>query len=160
MRRPVSPTSVLRRLFGDWKDPWVRAVLEHAADDAPELFEHVRHRVPKVWGEGGATLLGDAAHTFPPSRAQGANQALEDACALTRVLGEEGAERDPARVLRRYEKARRGPVSLASMASDAEAIMRLTPPRFLGRERLGAMATRRFIGYLGDVSNVLAERTP
>ena len=160
MRRPVSPASVLRRLFGDWKDPWVRAVLEHTADDAPELFEHVRHRVPRVWGEGGATLLGDAAHTFPPSTAQGANQALEDAWALTRVLGEEGAERDPAQALRRYERARRGPASLASVTSGAEAVMRWSPPRFPGRERLGAMATRHFIGYLGGVSNVLTDRAP
>lgn len=157
---PESPTSVLRKLFGEWKDPWVRAVLDHAADDAPELFEHVRHRVPKVWGEGGATLLGDAAHTFPPSTAQGANQALEDAWALTRVLGEEGAERDPAQALRRYERVRRGPVSLASLASGAEAVMRFSPPRFLGRERVGAMATRQFIAYLGGVSNVLTDRTP
>ena len=38
------------------------------------------------WGTGPSTLLGDAAHAFPPSQAQGANQALEDAWLLRRAL--------------------------------------------------------------------------
>ncbi|MBR8744905.1 NAD(P)/FAD-dependent oxidoreductase [Nocardiopsis sp. MG754419] len=155
--RPESPMDVLRKLFGDWSDPWVRAVLDHEAEEAPAFFEHVRHRVPREWGVGGATLLGDAAHTFPHSTAQGADQALEDAWALTRVLAEDAVERDPARALRRYEQSRRGPVTLAT---GAEAIMRFGPPRLLGRERTSALATRQYIGYLGGVSNVLTDRRP
>lgn len=160
IQRPRSPVGVLRKLFGEWDDPWVRTILEHADDAEPELFEHVRHRVPKVWGEGGATLLGDAAHTFPPSTAQGVDQALEDAWALTRVLGEERVEDDPASALRRYERARRGPVTLVSVTSGMESLKRFGPPRFLGRERLSTMATRQYIGYLSGVSNVLTDRRP
>ncbi|MFE1168067.1 FAD-dependent oxidoreductase [Nocardiopsis sp. NPDC058789] len=157
---PTSPASVLRRLFEGWTDPDVRAVLEDLRDEDLAFSEHVRHRVRRVWGEGGATLLGDAAHAFASSTAQGANQALEDAWALTLALSDEGAEADPAAALRRYEGVRRGPVQLASLASGAEAITRFSPPRFLGRERLGSLATRQFIGYLGGVSNVLTDRRP
>ena len=158
--RPRSPVGVLCALFGDWEDSWVRAVLEHAEDQDLELFEHVRYGVPKVWGEGGATLLGDAAHALAPSTVQGANQALEDAWALTRVLAQEEAAGDPAAALRRYERARRGPVALASVTPGLEALTRLAPSRFLGRERLSAMATRRYMGYLSGVSNVLTDRGP
>ncbi|MGW5877037.1 FAD-dependent oxidoreductase [Nocardiopsis terrae] len=158
--RPESPAAVLRRLFGDWTDPDVRTVLEHVRDEDLVLTEHVRHRVPRVWGRGGATLLGDAAHAFPPSAAQGADQALEDAWALSLALAEEGAAADPAAALRRYESVRRGPASLALLASGAEAVLRLSAPRVLGRERAGAMAARRYVGYLGGVSNVLTDRRP
>ncbi len=158
--RPSSPVGVLRKLFGDWADPDVRTVLRHAEDGDLGLFEHVRHRVPKVWGKGGATLLGDAAHAFPPSTAQGANQALEDAWALSLALSGEGAEADPAAALRRYESVRRRPVALASLASGTEAIMRFSPPRFLGQERASSLATRQYIGYLGGVSNILTDRRP
>jgi FAD-dependent urate hydroxylase len=55
-----------------------------AADVA--LFPHATHRVLGQWGRGRSTLLGDAAHAFPPSQAQGANQALEDAWLLRHAL--------------------------------------------------------------------------
>ena len=46
----------------------------------------------KVWGrateQGGAVLLGDAAHPTLPFLAQGANMALEDAWVLARCLGQ------------------------------------------------------------------------
>ncbi|WP_026119495.1 FAD-dependent oxidoreductase [Nocardiopsis ganjiahuensis] len=158
--RPASPVGVLRRLFGDWTDPDVRTVLQHAKDEDLGLFEHVRHRVPKVWGKGGATLLGDAAHSFPPFTAQGADQALEDAWALSLALSDEGAEADPAAALRRYESARRGPAALAALASGTEAATRFSPPRFLGKDRVSALATRQYVGYLGRVSNILTDRRP
>lgn len=157
---PGAPAVVLRRLFEGWDDPDVCAVLEHARDEDLALFEHVRYRMPrKVWGQGGATLLGDAAHAFSPSTAQGANQALEDALALSRALAERRAGADPAAALRRYEHARRGPVSLASLASGAELLKRFGPPRLLGAERLGALATSQYIAYLGRASNVLTDRS-
>jgi salicylate hydroxylase len=56
------------------------------------------------WSEGGATLLGDAAHPMFPFFAQGAAQAIEDAAVLARCLAE-GPD-DPAAALRRYEEIR------------------------------------------------------
>jgi salicylate hydroxylase len=56
------------------------------------------------WSEGGATLLGDAAHPMFPFYAQGAAQAIEDAAVLARCLA--GGLADPAAALRRYEKLR------------------------------------------------------
>ncbi|MCK2212484.1 FAD-dependent monooxygenase [Actinomadura sp. ATCC 31491] len=89
----------LRERFGGWADP-VPAVLEHLSD--PDFFPHYRQPVRDVWGKGPTTLAGDAAHTMPPTMAQGANQALEDAWLLARSLGDlRGYERARAKVARR-----------------------------------------------------------
>lgn len=159
LRAPRSPMSVLRRLFADWDDPWTRAVLDQGDDVEPALFEYVRHRVPKVWGKGGATLLGDAAHPFSSADSPGPDQALEDAWALTEVLGGPGAGDDPADALRRYERDRRGRVTRAA-ASGAEFLLELAPARALGPERSGALVTRRHIDLLERTSGVLTGRRP
>ncbi|MEW9551268.1 FAD-dependent oxidoreductase [Nonomuraea sp. NPDC050783] len=89
----------LRERFGGWADP-VPTVLESL--DEPDFFPHPRHPIPSVWGRGPTTLAGDAAHSMPPTMAQGANQALEDAWLLARSLGDlRGYERARARVARR-----------------------------------------------------------
>jgi len=69
------------------------------------------------WGEGSATLLGDAAHPMLPFLAQGAAMAIEDASTLARELaplararasaGQSGIPNALAAGLRRYERARR-----------------------------------------------------
>lgn len=98
------PVAGLRRRFAAWPDP-VPRILETMAGAAtgPEFFPHHRHRVPGVWGLGPATLAGDAAHSMPPTLAQGANQALEDAWLLARsITGDLRAyERARARMVRR-----------------------------------------------------------
>ena len=38
------------------------------------FFPHVRHKVPRTWGAGRITVIGDAAHSMPPTRAQGATR--------------------------------------------------------------------------------------
>ncbi len=45
-----------------------------------------RHPVAALWGQGGAALLGDAAHPTLPFMAQGACMALEDAWVLSEAL--------------------------------------------------------------------------
>ena len=45
-----------------------------------------QHVVPAPWNRGHAVVIGDAAHTCPPTIAQGAAQALEDAVVLTELL--------------------------------------------------------------------------
>jgi salicylate hydroxylase len=57
----------------------------------------------RTWGEGRATLLGDAAHPMLPFLAQGAGAALEDAVALGRHLKHRA---DVAAALRAYEAER------------------------------------------------------
>jgi 2-polyprenyl-6-methoxyphenol hydroxylase-like FAD-dependent oxidoreductase len=56
------------------------------------------------WSEGGATLLGDAAHPMFPFFAQGGAQAVEDAAVLARCLAD-GVD-NPAAALKRYEELR------------------------------------------------------
>lgn len=99
---PGSALARLREAFGRYADP-VPALLEAITAADLGLYPHVLHQVPQVWGRGNSTLLGDAAHAFPPSQAQGANQALEDAWLLRRALQSSG---DPAAALRRYERRR------------------------------------------------------
>jgi FAD-dependent urate hydroxylase len=82
---PAKPVTLLRQQFGDWAAP-VRAVLDAVTDEETGFFPHYRHRVPRTWGRGPVTVIGDAAHSMPPTRAQGANQALEDAWALAAAL--------------------------------------------------------------------------
>ncbi|MEU8303360.1 FAD-dependent monooxygenase [Actinomadura sp. NPDC048955] len=122
--RPASPLAELRRRFGHWAAP-VPQVLATAADEDVEFFGHHWNKVRKVWGEGRVTLVGDAAHTMPPTLGQGANQTLEDAWVLGRALGGEG---DPAAGLRAYERARYPQISLVSrMARRNPANWRIPP---------------------------------
>lgn len=103
---PWSPVEKLRARFGSWRSP-VPEVLAGVTD--AELFPHARHRVLRVWGGERTTLVGDSAHVMPPALAQGANQSLEDAWLLAKLLSD-----DVSASLRRYESARRRRVAIVS----------------------------------------------
>ena len=45
-----------------------------------------QHVVPDAWNRGRVVLIGEAAHSAPPTLAQGAAQALEDAAVLAELL--------------------------------------------------------------------------
>ncbi|WP_433473944.1 FAD-dependent oxidoreductase [Spirillospora sp. CA-142024] len=123
--RPASPLDELRSRFGHWASP-VSEVLAAATDDDLEFFGHHWNKVRRAWGEGRVTLVGDAAHTMPPTLGQGANQTLEDAWVLGRELGREGG--DPVAGLRAYEKARYRHISRVSrMAKRNPANWRVPP---------------------------------
>ncbi|WP_345762762.1 FAD-dependent monooxygenase [Diaminobutyricibacter sp. McL0608] len=66
--------------------PWnsIRADLEAGAHVNYTWF--TKHLVPAPWNRGRAVIIGDAAHSCPPTIAQGAAQALEDALVLTELL--------------------------------------------------------------------------
>ena len=66
--------------------PWnhIRADLERGARAHYTWFTH--HIVPAPWNRGRAVIIGDAAHSCPPTIAQGAAQGLEDAFVLTQLL--------------------------------------------------------------------------
>ena len=116
--------AVLER-FGEWFHP-VPAIVEATEEDAIARHD-VYDRPPlKSWGEGRVTLLGDAAHPMTNAAGQGANQAIEDAVVLGRVL--EGAG-DPVTALRTYEGRRiRRTARVTSLAWNLTALSRWRSP--------------------------------
>ncbi|WP_264073158.1 FAD-dependent oxidoreductase [Mycolicibacter minnesotensis] len=114
--RPPCPIDLIRARFEGWSDPvdQMLAVLTDA-DLAGSPYPHFRHPIPGA-GRGALTLVGDAAHTMPPTMAQGTNQALLDTMVLCRTLARlrttSGVEL--SRALRRYEQARRRKVAAVS----------------------------------------------
>lgn len=66
--------------------PWnaIRADLENGAHANYTWF--TKHLVSEPWNRGRVVILGDAAHSCPPTIAQGAAQGLEDALVLTELL--------------------------------------------------------------------------
>lgn len=66
--------------------PWnaIRADLESGAHANYTWF--TKHLVEGPWNRGRVVVIGDAAHSCPPTIAQGAAQGLEDALVLTELL--------------------------------------------------------------------------
>jgi FAD-dependent urate hydroxylase len=130
--RPERPIEMIRSEFGGWSDAVDRLLATLAdADLARSPFPHFRHPVPGPC-RGAVTLLGDAAHTMPPTLAQGTNQALLDTMvlrkALTRVTTH-GGKGDVVGALRRYESTRRRQVKAVSwvasrQVSHSESVLR------------------------------------
>ena len=66
--------------------PWdsIRADLEGGAHANYTWF--TKHLVEGGWNRGRVVVIGDAAHSCPPTIAQGAAQGLEDALVLTELI--------------------------------------------------------------------------
>ena len=82
--------------LGEIVETTVRAAFPLAGAQASE---YVRARI---------ALVGDAAHTIHPLAGQGANLGFLDAATLADVLADAGRDLGSLRVLRRYERMRRG----------------------------------------------------
>jgi FAD-dependent urate hydroxylase len=147
--RPQHPIDMIRSNFGGWSDLADRVLATLTDEDlARSPFPHFRHPIPRS-GRGAVTLLGDAAHTMPPTLAQGTNQALLDTMVLCKALsdfatGRQGAgsgHRDLSSALRWYENTRRRKVKAVSwvttqQVSRPEPALRpaaLIPDRFMTR---------------------------
>ncbi|OBI82593.1 2-polyprenyl-6-methoxyphenol hydroxylase [Mycobacterium sp. 1245805.9] len=126
--RPRRPIDVIRSNFSGWSDT-VDLVLRTLtdADLAGSPYPHFRHPTLRPLGAGPVTLLGDAAHTMPPTLAQGTNQALLDTMVLRRELSGVRVDSGPgdlakeiAAALRRYEKARRRRVGAVSRVASLQ----------------------------------------
>ena len=83
---PAERLAAMRELAAAYHGPWddIRATLTDPAAVSYTLFESLL--VPAPWHRGRVVLIGDAAHACPPTLAQGAAQALEDAAVLTELL--------------------------------------------------------------------------
>jgi FAD-dependent urate hydroxylase len=133
--RPDRPVEVVRSHFTGWSESVDRVLAALTDDDlAPSPFPHFRHPIPRAPGQGALTLLGDAAHTMPPTLAQGTNQALLDTMVLCKALSDlrnktNGGRGELASALRWYEKTRRRKVIAVSrvaslQVSHGESVMR------------------------------------
>lgn len=132
--RPERPIDVIRSNFTGWCDSVDRVLATLTDDDlADSPYPHFRHPIPGP-GEGAMTLLGDAAHTMPPTLAQGTNAALLDTMVLCKALsgfrgGTNSGRDDLVRALRWYERTRRRSVTAVSrvaslQVSHSESVLR------------------------------------
>ena len=123
--KPDRPMDMIRSHFMGWSDIVDRVLATLTDDDlAPSPFPHFRHPIPGP-GRGAVTLLGDAAHTMPPTLAQGTNQALLDTMVLCKALSDfrrraSGGNGDLPSVLRWYEKTRRRKVKAVSRVASLQ----------------------------------------
>lgn len=150
--RPHRPIEMIRSHFAGWSDPVDRVLATLTDDDlARSPFPHFRHPIPRA-GRGPVTLLGDAAHTMPPTLAQGTNQALLDTMVVCKALNDfrgasNGDGADVSSALRWYEKTRRRKVMAVSWmaslpVSHGELVL---GPAALISDRLQAWALTTFL---------------
>jgi FAD-dependent urate hydroxylase len=162
---PVKPVAMLRERFGDWAPP-VRDVLAAVTDDETGFFPHYKHRVPRTWGSGRVTVIGDAAHSMPPTRAQGANQALEDAWALAAAFRNAegnaatnaasvrpGHHSDTEATLRAFERSRSRKASVVSRQAGTEDYNRYGA--VMSRLIPGPLASGYYTRWLRRISSYL-----
>ncbi|GIE34458.1 FAD-dependent oxidoreductase [Actinoplanes italicus] len=83
---PEEALATMRELAGAYHGPWdeIRENLTDPARVNYTVFES--HVIDGPWNRGNVVLIGDAAHSCPPTLAQGAAQALEDASVLAELL--------------------------------------------------------------------------
>jgi FAD-dependent urate hydroxylase len=153
--RPQRPIEMIRSHFTGWSDT-VDQLLATLTDDdlAPSPFPHFRHPIPHA-GAGAVTLLGDAAHTMPPTLAQGTNQALLDTMVLRKALsgfrnGLNPSNSELCSALRWYEHTRRRKVKAVSwlttqQVSRPEAMLR---PAGLISDRFMTWALTTFLRWV------------
>ncbi|MFJ6535114.1 FAD-dependent monooxygenase [Paenarthrobacter sp. NPDC091711] len=77
---------IMAELAAAYGGPWneIRANLDHGARINYTWF--TSHLVDGPWNRGRTVIIGDAAHSCPPTVAQGAAMALEDAAVLAELL--------------------------------------------------------------------------
>ena len=151
---PADPTNWLRERFQHYADP-VPEVLAKITEAG--LYPHVLHEVPDVWGLDRTTLVGDAAHAFPPTLAQGANQTLEDAWMLTNALTNPA---DLTEALREYERRRTRRVRKVARLARTELTNKPPHPvvRRLAPMIPSALTSRAYLAQLRGWSDVLRRR--
>ena len=172
--RPHHPIGVIRSNFSGWHDSVDRVLATLTDDDlASSPYPHFRHPIPGTVDAGAVTLLGDAAHTMPPTLAQGTNQALLDTMVLCQAISDfrastNGSGAALTSTLRRYENTRRRRVSAVSRVASlqvahGESVLR---PAALISDRLHTRAMTTFVRWTSHprmaakIDRQLATATP
>src|SRR3954451_24009926 len=106
---PEEQLATMKQLSQAYHGPWdeIRETLTDPSRVNYTWFE--THVLDVPWNRGRVVLIGDAAHTCPPTIAQGGAMALEDAVVLAELLTERTAlDQDlwDAYTARRYERAK------------------------------------------------------
>jgi 2-polyprenyl-6-methoxyphenol hydroxylase-like FAD-dependent oxidoreductase len=106
---PQEQLAVMKQLSQAYHGPWdeIRETLTDPSRVNYTWFE--THVLDEPWNRGRVVLIGDAAHTCPPTIAQGGAMALEDAVVLAELLTERTVlDQDlwDAFHARRYERAK------------------------------------------------------
>jgi 2-polyprenyl-6-methoxyphenol hydroxylase-like FAD-dependent oxidoreductase len=105
---PDEQLATMKRLSEAYHGPWdeIRATLTDPSTVNYTWFE--THVLDAPWNRGRVVLIGDAAHTCPPTIAQGGAMGLEDAVVLAELLTErDTVDQDlwDAFTARRFERA-------------------------------------------------------
>lgn len=130
----------------------------HAADDAGQDGDDHRYRCQGPDRSPATGLDVDAAHGFPPSQAQGATQALEDAWSLTHALSDTN---DAPAALRRYERTRARRVRRIARTAASEITERAPrAARWAAKMVPSAVASRIYVHQLRSFSSVLNDERP
>lgn len=84
------PEAEATRIMGEesqaYHGPWESVRADLAAGATVNYTWFTQHIVEAPWNRGRIVLIGDAAHSCPPTIAQGAAQGLEDAAVLSELL--------------------------------------------------------------------------
>ncbi|MCY1136660.1 FAD-dependent oxidoreductase [Actinoplanes sp. Pm04-4] len=83
---PDEQLATMRELSQPYHGPWDEIRDSLTDPDRVNYTWFETHVLPAPWNRGRVVLIGDAAHTCPPTLAQGGAQALEDASVLADVI--------------------------------------------------------------------------
>ena len=149
------------RLVTGWHPPIAQVLAATPPEAVIRSDVHDLAGPAPTFRRGGCVLLGDAAHAMTPDLGQGANQALEDAATLTRLLACVAVQDAPERpavaaALEEYDRLRRprtqriarraralGALARTSGATTVRlrnGLLRLTPARAAARPLLDLQA--------------------
>ncbi|WP_375387055.1 FAD-dependent monooxygenase [uncultured Amnibacterium sp.] len=83
---PAEQVATMRRLAESYHGPWDE-IRESLGDDSRVNYTwFTEHLIDGPWNRGRVVVIGDAAHSCPPTIAQGAAMSLEDALVLAELL--------------------------------------------------------------------------
>ncbi|MGO2189083.1 MAG: FAD-dependent monooxygenase [Microbacterium gubbeenense] len=83
---PAEAAEIMREITRAYGGPWNGIRENLTADTRINYTWFTAHTIEGAWNRGRAVVIGDAAHSCPPTIAQGAAQALEDGLVLSELL--------------------------------------------------------------------------